>query len=85
MSAAACVNSRFRNLSRTTKKAARNACPLLSPWEAYFALLISQSILFVRGLFEAILLPLLTDGDSGEGLVGAVQRRDRPLWSDYLR
>jgi hypothetical protein len=79
------VNSGAADLSCAAKKSAHDAGPLRAPREVRLAPDVGQTIFLVRRVFETVLLPDLADGDACKGPTGGIQRRDRPVWSDYLR
>jgi len=80
MRPAARMNSCADDLPCTTKELASDACPVNAPREMYLALDVGQAVFFMSRIFKTILLPDLTDGDSGQWSTSSIQSRDHPVW-----
>lgn len=79
------VYSGVADLLCAAKKPARDAGPFRAPREVRHAPDIGQTIFLVRRVFETVLLPHLSDSDARKRSAVAIQGRDRPVGSDYLR
>jgi len=73
------------NLSHTAEESDADARPVLTARKSHFTRTVCQTIFLVRHMFEAVLLPDLTDGDAHQRLVMGIQCGDDPVWCDRLR
>jgi hypothetical protein len=84
MRTTASVDSAAADLTHTAKESSSDARPVRSARKSHLPTVVRQTIFLVRGIFQAVLLPDLTDCHARQRPASGIQRGHRPFWCDRL-